>query len=369
MTISYPRQCDDCKRQYASKSTFSKHKTLGRCEHTQHGIVSQNNTGDHQKINNTQIIINVNGSDLTKEEISERIEAVLNTNALKELRKLFGVNDISTTNDVIKHVKNNTSTLKEIKECISVHTDLIQEKLRRILDNTYEKSPIYPLQLLFKRIFLHVSEEGEITLKDLRRRVMRNADTNKNGCEVLSTKDSKNNEVKQAHDTLVPSWTRRHWSTLIAELLFFLGTRLAEAELAEIAGMERVRKATRNVIKQTLVNTEHPYLEWWSTIEQYEDIQFDTQGKLLIKMITEEITKDCNDDLVIGWYKLIECCSALYTPTILQENVKGEIKGVMEENVALGNQNVDSSEEKLSEPEIVKARKLRKRAIQIRNDL
>ncbi len=208
-------------------------------------------------------------------------------------------------------IQKNRCASKNIQDTFSLHVEdiLMDKNLVCLLIETTGVSPTYPIELLFKRIFLSVQKGGgEITLNNLARRVLRNVVPESNKCEIISKKFR---------------WVKRHWETVVAEILFLLGTRIDHAQLRVMSQKHKLDEWTDELgniqvseeRNQQLRETNPMFFNWWCDIKGFEMILIDLKGKAMIKRLTEQVIKDLKGDLVIGWQTLIECCSLLQEQT------------------------------------------------------
>lgn len=168
----YPnRTCEDCNRVYKNKSSYCTHKKKGDksnsvCEREQQKIEINNSlnatvtqpttiNGDHNNTNITPINIIIQNS-LSTEEIKAKIEEVLNTSELKELKKLLNQNNITDGLQTFNHLHKAAYTMKDMKDALleTIPNDLLDDKLFALLKKSTDKSATYPLYILFKKIFL-----------------------------------------------------------------------------------------------------------------------------------------------------------------------------------------------------------------------
>lgn len=336
--IYYPRLCDSCGRIYQIRQNYSRHITSGTCERTRINILTENNlignnnitsnainanannviTGNHNSptINNniSPITINFNvGERMSEEEIKSKIDQVLNLSVMKELKELLHKNNITDGWQTFDHLHNNSYTLRDVKESLNgdVLDSLLDAKLVTLLEESTHKAPTHALHILFRKVFLRVHHSG-ITLKSLSKRVLRKLDQNEDEpCDVLRS-------VRRDGKTTI-SWSRKHWSSLISELLYLLGTRLIQVHFRHYSTSfsYEMKFTNKEVYKQRLKNSKSHFANWWAEMDREEDIALSKDGSKLITTLTQEIVSDCKDDLVNGWQSLIDCCSLLHHPASL----------------------------------------------------
>lgn len=95
MIISYPRQCSKCKKSYSSKSTYSKHYTLGTCETTQSKATREAQNTNNVNGANTVIINNQfhdTQKDMKQLELQNKDLKELNERIIRENERLKAEN-------------------------------------------------------------------------------------------------------------------------------------------------------------------------------------------------------------------------------------------------------------------------------------
>ncbi len=349
----YPRTCDNCEKVYQAKTSFWNHNKSGVCERTQQKNIQRingnqnilnanrdiNNTTNNNNTNNTITntnshnntinLINLQGCEsMSREDIEKLIENTLNSKALTEVKSLLGNNKIHTPDETIKHFQKEVIVLDDIEAVfpMNLQDDLVDAKLRVILEESEDKEATHPLHLLFRRIFLSVKKGGEMTLKNLTRRVMRNFKDR--GCEVFKLQDDQ------------CKWVKRMSANIIAELLFMLGTKLMFAKMSTEMSTQDLNLLHQNENpkaqqdnRKILKTCDHTFISWWATnINSSDDLLVDPKARKLIQALTVEVSKDCEDGLVSGWHTLIDCFALLQET---QPNVAKQLsKDSSEENKA-----------------------------------
>lgn len=307
MPIEYPRECEACDKSYSSKQSFSNH--LKNCQTNQikrdkkitvtNSVKSKktnievNNYTTNRHSGNTINTIN-SGNTTTNNiiinnsfsEIKALLKEKLNEDMAQDILNELQLNNLKNNHQIIQYLNNNVPTKEDIIECferkhlLSDNDDEIDKKLNEILQESITRPATDPLHLLFRKVFLHVSVNGDLKIENLSHHIIRKSSPD-NMCEILDN-----------NDDLHTFWAKKHMETLLGELLFFFGNRLYEV-----------------ANKNDEMNSSHPFVLWWKNLASYEFLPIDEKGKKLIDSITADIVSNCNNNLIKGWHMLIECYS------------------------------------------------------------
>lgn len=314
--IVYPRTCVCCNAEYKHPSSYFRHFSSGACEkkvesnNTNVTVTDINNssvTTNTNSNNSTTININlVNNNDLTNSEVGERIERILNTKPLENVKELLEENNIRGGIETLHHIRNSVSSLHNIKQILNANSvdEIMDTNLQRLLEESVGKSPTHPLHILFRKIFIHVN--GRFTLKSLSRHVIRKNKSEDDNCSTLDFAEYQDSEASRTRIYIF--WAHKQWHSLICELIFALGNCLMRAYIRKNKITIDKSKDLR-AYKNRFKNVFTPFAIWWSQIDREEDISLSKEGKFLISELKQEIIDDCKRDTVNGWHSLIECCS------------------------------------------------------------
>lgn len=227
-----------------------------------------------------------------------------NLELLKNAFNLLGENDIDTEEKVRLHLYYHVYALDEIINTViapNVLSSDLAKQYAAILSSTYndKNSVLDSLRFAFQKIFQRVRSGGILRLNDMARRCIRITKKSGGNCEVIE------NNFGQL------SWSKRHWSTLICELLFNLAKQLETSSQVyyEEHGHQTDCGGENVVLVEGQYYYQHPFLQWWSNVEGVDYFGRDKRVEILIADTTKRLIDDCRYDLVAGWHLLIEIMS------------------------------------------------------------
>lgn len=316
MVIKYPRICDDCEHEYAYDSSFARHRTSGKCKRTQDGYKTiqqdalkmvHNGSGDQININ-LQVNNNVDNdwcSDLSK------VEAALVQPILKMLKEA----KIEGREKTDRYLRENVRTINDymaVMEPTYKSEDLdemVAKTIKQTKGLTNPKAYTEPLRLLFSQVFQSFGSNTKFTLNDMCRRPIQLHGKDDAFCSAINYKNSRDTSL---------GWQRAHWRNLLSDILHMLGAHI-NAKLCKI-------RQKRNEISEA-EDEEKPkrdFRSWWKTVEANKELMLgDDHICKLMDHISAQILLECKNDLMKGWYRLIEYCSLLHNEDTLlaEENV------------------------------------------------
>ena len=300
MTIKYPRKCDACGLQYAYDSSFARHRTTGKCQRAQ---MEQKNiqqekpqmihtgTGDQININ-----VQVNGNPEWLDV--NAIDAALIQPILKMLkeRKVEGAEKTG------QFIRDNVCTISDYMEVINPSAD--NRDLNNMVDEVVEltknlgvpKAYTEPLRLLFGKIFQSFGSKIDFSLDDMCRRPVHLHKKDDALCSVV--------DYDNIGSTTL-GWRRAHWQNLLIDILHLLGTRLYDAF--------KCLDDTITDDEGEIHDKAFPFKIWWERYGSDSALLLgDKHVNKLMDQISAQVLRECNNDLMKGWHRLIEYCSILH---------------------------------------------------------
>ena len=261
---------------------------------------------------------------------SQLKDAVKDINALKTVLEQLQNRGVESEKDVCNYIKRNAFALTDYTQALSENR-WDSAKLTSLADNviniTKNMKPgkgakITPLRLMYDKVFVSTPPDHSAPFEDVHRRpfYMREKTTK---CDVLCYDDEKDPFSGMG-------WQKKQWRSLLSDLLFMLG----------------------NVLYHSMQELDNPhcFLSWWGTIGGSELLLMDDEVTEMMDSISDALIKECQNDVIIGWNRLITYCNLLHK-TADAEHISGlkelesKKKDIDERRRLLTDQEVDSDEE------------------------
>ena len=229
---------------------------------------------------------------------SQLNDAVKDINALKTVLEELQNRGVETEKDVCNYIKKNAFALTDYTRALAKNR-WTTNKLTSLADtvinitrnvNPGKKARITPLRLMYDKVFVSTPSDHSAPFEDVYRRPFYMQEKSMK-CDVLCYDDEKDPFSGMG-------WQKKQWRSLLSDLLFMLGNKLFHS--------------MQNDVVMNQSNHPHCFRTWWSTIGGSELLLMDNDVTEMMDSISDALIKECQNDVMIGWNRLITYCDLLH---------------------------------------------------------
>ena len=299
--IAYPRVCDLCDKTYSCANSYSNHRQnrqglLSVClrrqsERNAKIINSQNNdvSGDHNSIYNACTFnlpewINI-------EELKHCMEDLKSIKTILEKLQEKGIEGAS---NVRNYIQKNAFAFSDFQSALTrgKPEELIDKVICSIKNTNSKRDRVLPLLYMYNMFFVKRHNNNVTGIDECHTRPFY-MKREPGECDVLSYENPKNSKSPLG-------WQTKHWNSLMSDVLFMLGQLL----------YNRIRKEK---IKNSN-GEDFAFVTWWLQIQSKTNILLDGDPDVtwLMNTISKDLIQECKNDVMIGWYRLIDYCRVLH---------------------------------------------------------
>lgn len=338
--ISYPRACDLCGGSYGNRSSFSNHQQLkdsagaSVCSRRQNTSSTTNHSGSGDNNVNIYNQCHFNLPDWLN--LTELKDAFKDINAIKIVLEQLQNRGVETEKDVCNYIKKNAFALTDYTHALAENrwnTTKLESLADTVIYITKHMTPgkkarITPLRIMYNKVFVSSSPDHNTPFEEVHRRPFYMPEKAMK-CDVLCYDDEKDPFSGMG-------WQKKQWRSLLSDLLFMLGNKLFHTMQKDV------------VMNQ--LNEPHCFRTWWSTIGGSELLLMDDDVTEMMDCISDELIKDCQNDVIIGWNRLITYCNLLHQTADAEQipylkELETKRKDLGERRCSLDQQDIDSDEE------------------------